>query len=54
MLTLLALFTGKPGRIPKNILEKPLEKRSEDDKKKIDNLLNSIIKRRNNGLYKRR
>jgi hypothetical protein len=43
MFTLLALFAGKPERIPRRLLEKPYSKRSPEEQKEADEFLMAIF-----------
>lgn len=43
MFTLLAMFAGKPEKVPKRILEKPANERTPEEKKIAEEFLNSII-----------
>jgi hypothetical protein len=42
-LNILTLFTGNPRSIPRNILEKPFEDRTEEERKEVSQFLQSII-----------
>lgn len=43
MFTLLAMFTGNPGRIPRKLLDKPHNERTPEEKEVADQLINSIF-----------
>lgn len=45
MFTLLAMFAGRPERIPRKLLQKPYNEMSENERKEADNFLNSIIEK---------
>lgn len=43
MFTLLALFSGKPEKIPRKLLEKPFNERTPEEKKEAEEFLSSIF-----------
>ena len=45
MFTLLAMFAGRPERIPRKLLEKPYNELNDNERKEADNFLNSIIEK---------
>lgn len=47
MFTLLAMFAGKPDKIPRKLLVKPHTEWSDDERKEAEEFLNSIIKKEN-------
>jgi len=52
MFTLLAMFAGKPDKIPRKLLEKPQEEWTSEEKKEAEEFLNSIIQKQSVTSYR--
>lgn len=52
MFTLLAMFAGKPDKIPRKLLSKPHAEWSEDEKHEAEKFLNSIIRKESSTSYR--
>lgn len=54
MFTLLAMFSGRPERIPRNLLEKPHNERTPEEKEVADQYINSIFDKQTSVSYDKR
>jgi hypothetical protein len=52
MFTLLAMFAGKPDKIPRKVLEKPQSEWTFEEKKEAEEFLNSIIQKQSSTSYR--
>lgn len=54
MFTLLAMFSGRPERIPRNLLEKPHNERTPEEREVADQYINSIFDKQTSVSYDKR